>query len=219
MRQDNETGVDYNGRHYTMYEATQRQRKLERSIRSQKRKILVDEKTGDKEKLQTDQIRDQMLNQECKRFSKAAGLWLQHERLEVPGFGPKQAQAAEKAAQEYKIELENREKHDKMVSEIKSAGKLPASAKVHIPPQEVDVHSLSFDDAHINAQRGHNVTREQAEAWTQNAKMSATVWGGKYERYYSSDGCAYVGTVGKHRGVEPSQVFPGGRGPILRKTP
>lgn len=97
IRQDNAKGMDYEGKHYTMYEATQRQRKLERSIRSQKRKILVDEKTGDKEKLQTDQIRYQVLDQEYKRFSKAAGLRLQHERMEIPGFGPKQARAAERS--------------------------------------------------------------------------------------------------------------------------
>ena len=98
MRQDNEKGVDYEGRHYTKYEATQRQRQLERSIRKQKRRILVDESTGDKEKLQQDQIKYQVLNQEYKRFSKTAGLRLQHERMEMAGFGPKQARAADKAA-------------------------------------------------------------------------------------------------------------------------
>ncbi len=96
MRQENEKGVDYNGKHYTMYEATQRQRSIERGIRKQKRRILVDEETGDPEKLQTDQIRYQVLNQEYKRFSKAAGLRLQRERMEVAGFGPKQARAAER---------------------------------------------------------------------------------------------------------------------------
>lgn len=98
MRSDNEKGIDYEGRHFTMYQATQRQRQLEREIRKQKRRILVDESTGDKEKLQQDQIKYQVLNQEYKRFSKAAGLRLQHERMEMAGFGPKQVRAAEKAA-------------------------------------------------------------------------------------------------------------------------
>ena len=99
MRQENEKGIDYDGRHYTMYEATQRQRQLERAIRKQKRRILVDESTGDKEKLLQDQIKYQVLDQEYKRFSKAAGLRLQHERMEMAGFGPKQATAAAKAAE------------------------------------------------------------------------------------------------------------------------
>jgi len=37
----------------------------------------------------------EFLKQEYKRFSKAAGLRLQHERMEMFGFGPKQAREAE----------------------------------------------------------------------------------------------------------------------------
>lgn len=99
FRRDNEKGIDYNGRHYTAYEATQQQRRLERTIRKQKRRILVDESTGDIEKLRQDQIKYQVLNQEYKRFSEAAGLRMQHERMEMPGFGAKQAMAAEKTAE------------------------------------------------------------------------------------------------------------------------
>ena len=98
MRVENEKGITYNGKHYTMYEATQCQRQIEREIRRQKRKILVDEAAGDKEKLQTDQIRYQILNQEYKRFCKAAGLRLQHERMGMTDFGPKQAREAETVA-------------------------------------------------------------------------------------------------------------------------
>lgn len=93
-RQRNEAGVTYNGKHYTMYEATQRQRLLERSVRAQKRKILVDESTGDREQLETDQIRLQLMNQEYKRFNAATGLRSQRERAQAAGFGQKQAQAA-----------------------------------------------------------------------------------------------------------------------------
>lgn len=96
MRQENEKGVTYGGKHYTLYEATQVQRKLERAIRRQKHRILVDEATGDTDKLQTDQIRYQVLTQEYKRFSKATGQRMQYERMEVAGFGPKQANAAAK---------------------------------------------------------------------------------------------------------------------------
>lgn len=98
FRKDNEKGVDYEGRHYTMYQATQRQRKLERAIRKQKRRILVAEQNpNDPDRLRQSQIKYQVLNQEYKRFSKAAGLRLQHERMEMAGFGPKQARSAEKA--------------------------------------------------------------------------------------------------------------------------
>lgn len=101
MRDDNEKGIEYNGKHYTGYEATQRQRQLETAIRKQKRRILVDEATGDAEKLETDRIKLQTLRQEYNRFSKAAGLRTQAERAEVAGFGYKEANAADKAAREY----------------------------------------------------------------------------------------------------------------------
>lgn len=99
FRIDNEEGVTIDGRHYTMYEATQMQRKMERAVKTQKRRILIDEATGDKKKLLTDQIRYQRLEQEYKRFSGAAGLRTQQERMEVVGFGPKQATAAAKAVE------------------------------------------------------------------------------------------------------------------------
>lgn len=63
-------------------------------MRRQKRRILVDEATGDAEKLQTDQIKLQMLRQEYARFSKSAKLRTRAERAETAGFGWKQANAA-----------------------------------------------------------------------------------------------------------------------------
>ena len=98
FRQDNETGVDFEGRHYTMYEATQRQRKFEWTIRKQKRRILVDESLGDADKLQTDQIRLVRLRDEYKRFSKGVGLPMQHERMETAGFTWEKGKVAEKTA-------------------------------------------------------------------------------------------------------------------------
>ena len=49
FRSDNEKGVTVDGVHYTGYQATQMQRKLERAIRDRKLKAMVDEPTGDKE--------------------------------------------------------------------------------------------------------------------------------------------------------------------------
>ncbi len=96
MRKENEEGVTYDGRHYTLYEATQRQRKYERTIRKQKRRILVDEATGDKDKLQNDQIRLQLLKQEYVKFSKGTELRLQYDRMETAGFDWKKGRDAEK---------------------------------------------------------------------------------------------------------------------------
>jgi len=107
MRKDNETGVTYEGKHYTLYEATQRQRQLERAIRSQKRKILIDKTVGDDERLQNDQIKLVRLRDEYARFSKAAGLPTQHARAEAAGFTWKEGKEAETAYKQASAVNEN----------------------------------------------------------------------------------------------------------------
>lgn len=97
FRQQNKAGIEFEGKHYTLYEATQRQRSLERSIRKTKRKILIDEATGDAEKLQWDQIRLVRTREEYHRFSKAAGLPEQYERMEKAGFTWKHSKSAKVA--------------------------------------------------------------------------------------------------------------------------
>lgn len=81
LRRQNEVGITYQGKHYTGYEATQMQRKIERSIRMQKNRILVDKATGDIDKRTIDQIKLRQLNEEYRRFSQAAGLRTESERM------------------------------------------------------------------------------------------------------------------------------------------
>ena len=95
MRRENEKGITYNGKHYSGYEATQRQRSLETAIRRQRKRILVDEAAGDNEKLKTDRMKLTALNQEYKRFTEAAGFKLQRERMEVVNYNWKQENALE----------------------------------------------------------------------------------------------------------------------------
>lgn len=77
------------------------QRKLERSMRLQKRRILTAKVTGDKDALAVAQTRLQRLRQEYSRFSKAAGLRTENERAQVAGFGRKQAAYARAAVEKY----------------------------------------------------------------------------------------------------------------------
>lgn len=105
MRQQNAKGVTIEGRHYSLYEATQMQRKMERSIRKQKKRILVDKATGDEEKLRIDQTKLRMQNANYRKFSDAAGLRTQTERAQVAGFGRKEAEEAAKAKAKPKEQL------------------------------------------------------------------------------------------------------------------
>ena len=101
FKEDNKKGVTYNGRHYTSYEATQKQRQIERVIRRQKRRVLSAEKRGDKDALLTSQIKLRRLNEEYGRYSNAVGLPTQRERAQVGGFGAAEATDARTAASRY----------------------------------------------------------------------------------------------------------------------
>jgi len=117
FRADNAKGITYEGKHYSGYEATQMQRKLERAIRTQKRRILTAEATGDKEMLSVAQTRLQVLRQEYSRFSKATGLRAENERAQVVGFGRKQA--AKASASVKSIEKQRRLEYNRRQEETR----------------------------------------------------------------------------------------------------
>lgn len=74
---------EYEGRTYTMYEATQKQREIERSIRKQKRLASAYKAAGLKEDATSAGIKQKRLEQKYTAFSKAAQLPEQKERLKV----------------------------------------------------------------------------------------------------------------------------------------
>lgn len=90
----------YQGHKYSAYEATQKQRQIERSLRQVKRRMSAFKAVGDKEAYTAEAGRYRALNEEYKAFSKAADLPLQRERANIAEFGPKEAREAEKALKE-----------------------------------------------------------------------------------------------------------------------
>ena len=98
FKRANADGITYQGKHYTTYEATQAQRRLETAIRKCKRKITVLEGAGDDDALKAARTRYTRLNQEYARFSKAAGLRTQTARLKAAGFSYKQGREAVKGS-------------------------------------------------------------------------------------------------------------------------
>lgn len=85
---------EYEGKAYTYYEATQRQRYMERSMRKTKREILAADATGDKDRFTEKSVLLRRQREEYGRFSKAAGLLTQNQRTQVDGFGHSQASKA-----------------------------------------------------------------------------------------------------------------------------
>lgn len=75
--------ADFEGKHYTAYEATQKQRQIERTGRKLKREQTAYEAAGLEEDAQAASIRIRSLNAEYKAFSEAAGLPMQRERMRV----------------------------------------------------------------------------------------------------------------------------------------
>lgn len=75
--------VDFEGKHYTAYEATQVQRRIERTIRKLKREQTAYKAAGLEEDAQAVTARIRRLNKEYKAFSEAAGLPLQRDRMQV----------------------------------------------------------------------------------------------------------------------------------------
>ena len=95
-----ERAAEYRGKTYTAYEATQKQRQIERAMRKCKREIVGNKAAGQTEAAQDSAIRLGRLSKEYKAFSSAAGLRTQPERAMVQGFGNKEAGAARSMSSE-----------------------------------------------------------------------------------------------------------------------
>lgn len=89
---------EFEGKQYTFYEATQKQRQVEASLRKVKRELIAAKGRGDDEEYTVKAVRYRRLNEEYEAFSKAAGLRPQYERGNIAEFGPKEAREATKAA-------------------------------------------------------------------------------------------------------------------------
>ena len=98
----------YQGRTYTAYQATQKQRQLETSMRDCKRKMAAYKAAGLDEDYAASSSRLRMLSKEYKQFSAAAGLRTQPERARVQGFGADDTY--ERAAAHLKTQREAEEK-------------------------------------------------------------------------------------------------------------
>ena len=79
--------VTVNGKTYTYYEAEQRQRYMERSMRKTKREIIAADASGDKDRMTEKSVLLRRQREEYKEFSEKAGLLTRNERTQVGGYG------------------------------------------------------------------------------------------------------------------------------------
>ena len=187
----NARNIEYNGKKYTQYEISQMQRARERNVRRWKKRYLAEDAAG----LDTTDsaVRLKTARQSLAEFAQATGGRVDSARISVPKFGRSEASRANWAAKDY----EKQQKDAIIIENLRTAAKLPKAAVIHLEPTKINVDALTFDDAHINAEREHRVSEEQAKQYIRNAKISVSVWNGQFERYYGTEGAAYVNTI-KH---------------------
>lgn len=80
--------VNYNGKTYTKYEATQVQRQLETAIRKQKDRQIIARASDDKEEIGLAQQKISQLTTEYNKFSRVANLDTYKNRTSVSGYRP-----------------------------------------------------------------------------------------------------------------------------------
>ena len=191
LQELNARNIEYNGKLYTQYEVNQMQRARERNVRKWKKRYLAESAAGSDT---TDSaVRLKAARQSLSDFTKATGGRVDSARTSVPKFGRSEGSRANWAAKDY----EKQQKDAIIIENLRTAAKLPKAAVIHLEPTKINVDALTFDDAHINAEREHRVSEEQAKQYIRNAKISVSVWNGQFERYYGTEGAAYVNTI-KH---------------------
>lgn len=180
----------YLGKQYTAYEALQYQRKMETTMRKYRQDIkLLQEGGSSNDDIILKKAKYQGKLQEYETFSRKMGLPMQKERIYQDGLiGKFSLTKAEKK------KLEEKQKNDIIKSELKALG---LRGKLNLTPAKINSSGLAFDETHINKERYHSVSFNEAKSFIANALFSETVWNGQFERYYSEAGAAYVRTSDK----------------------
>lgn len=206
LREYKNAEVEYNGEKMKAYDALQRQRGMEWAVKSSKSTLAafneaMKNAASDEERSEWRQAFDKeavkLKNREAKLvdFCEQTGLRRNRFREQVFAASTENGmrnfgRSASQKAVWGKIRELTRKKNDDIIKEIKACGL--RCETVNLIPKKIDADSLSFDDEHINGERNHNVTREQAIEYIKNAKFSATAWRGKREKYFGYEGVAYV---------------------------
>ena len=173
-----------------LYKETQVQRALERDVRKQKRECMLFDELGETEAFEKSAVKLKQKEARLKSYvDSKEHLHRRKDREQVVGFDKgvsARAVAGNKKAQKA---LAEKAKNDKIKVEIKDAG---IKGEVNLKPDKIDVSGFAFDDKHINAERNHKVTREDAERFIREADISLTRWNGRFINYYGPNGAAYV---------------------------
>lgn len=151
---DDGLGCEYDGKEYSAYEATQMQRRLELTIRKQKRRVNAFKDAGLEDDATAAQARLRTLNAKYKGFSKAAGLREKPERLRVAFLddatkveATRKTQDPEKAIAELLgVKSENIQISDLPQESQKSIQKQIEKAVKYFPQLKGHLQKITYDD-------------------------------------------------------------------------
>ncbi len=86
IRESNLSGFEFEGKHYTMYEGTQLQRRIETAIRKQKDTQILARASGDTELVEQSQNKIRLLTNKYNDLCKTSGLLPKKVRMHVSGY-------------------------------------------------------------------------------------------------------------------------------------
>lgn len=173
-----------------LYKQTQVQRALERDIRKQKRECMLYDELGDEEAFEGAAVKLKAKEAKLKKYVDShENLHRRRNREQVVGFDKRISAEAVAANKKVQKKIAEKARNDKIKAEIKSVG---IKGEIDLKPKKIDVSTFSFDEWHINGERQHNVTREEAERFINEADISVTRWNGRFINYYGPNGATYV---------------------------
>ncbi len=179
-----------------LYKETQVQRALERDVRNQKRECMLYDQLGDEDAFQAAAVKLKQKEANLKSYvSSNDNLTYRSNRVQVVGYDKSVSASAVAANKKYQKEVAEAVAKRAQYDTIKTkANDLGIKGSLSVEPTSIDVTSFTFDDTHINTEREHSITREQAISYMENAKYSLTKWNGRYVNYYSDEGAVFVDT-------------------------
>ena len=86
IRESNLSGFEFEGKHYTMYEGSQLQRRIELNIRKQKDTQILARASGDTELVEQSQNKIRLLTSKYNDLCKTSGLLPKKQRMSVSGY-------------------------------------------------------------------------------------------------------------------------------------
>ncbi len=165
MKRDELTPREYGGKKYTKYEALQKQRRMETTMRAQRQKIkLLEEGGADEDDIINARCRYRGTSAEYARFSKAMDLPQQRERVYIDGLGDvgKGKYTKKKAEKTFT----NEEKDDIINTESGSVFGIVNLGKINTLPLESEFGKLLTDDIIITNERVEHIKIRHPEDYS-----------------------------------------------------